>query len=130
MKRASEPNDEVPQGAGDAAIARSAEQLAALGHPVRLGIVRFVVESGMGGAAAGEIQAHVELAASTLSHHLKRLTDAGLLVARPDATFIYYQADYGALRALTDFLWKDCCKRGKPADASATRSGPATKSCC
>lgn len=90
-----------------------AEQLSALGHPVRLKILRFVVQSGAGGAAAGDIQSHVDLPASTLSHHLKRLADAGLLSTRSEGTFHYYAADYGNLRGLTDYLWEDCCKRGK-----------------
>jgi ArsR family transcriptional regulator len=90
-----------------------AEQLSALGHPVRLAILRFVVQNGEGGAAAGEIQSHLEMAASTLSHHLKRLLDAGLLSSRNEGTFHYYAAAYPALRALTDYLWEDCCKRGK-----------------
>ena len=90
-----------------------AEQLSALGHPVRLQILRFVVQSGNGGAAAGEIQAQVDLPASTLSHHLKRLVDARLLITRSEGTFHLYAADYGALRGLTDYVWEDCCKRGK-----------------
>lgn len=92
---------------------RHAEQLGALGHPVRLGILRFVVQRGNEGCAAGEIQTQVDLPASTLSHHLKRLTDAGLLSSRSEGTFHYYSAEYPALRALTDYLWEDCCKRGK-----------------
>jgi ArsR family transcriptional regulator, arsenate/arsenite/antimonite-responsive transcriptional repressor len=92
---------------------RHAEQLAALGHPMRLSILRFVVQSGDGGAAAGAIQRQVDLPASTLSHHLKRLVDAGMLVTRPEGTFHYYAADYKGLKGLTDYLWEDCCKRGK-----------------
>ena len=93
-------------------LERHAEQLSALGHPVRLQILRFVVQGGDGGTPAGEIQAHVGLPASTLSHHLKRLVDAGLLTARNEGTFHYYAAEYPALRKLTDYLWEDCCKRG------------------
>jgi ArsR family transcriptional regulator, arsenate/arsenite/antimonite-responsive transcriptional repressor len=96
-------------------LERHAEQLSALGHPLRLSILRFVVQSGEGGASAGEIQSHVDLPASTLSHHLKRLSDAGLLNARGEGTFHYYSADYPALRALTDYLWEDCCRKGKSA---------------
>ncbi len=95
-----------------ARLDRHAEQLAALGHPVRLAILRFVVQSGDAGAAAGAIQEHVALPASTLSHHLKRLVDADVLATRPEGTFQYYSADYKRLRALTDYLWQDCCRRG------------------
>jgi ArsR family transcriptional regulator len=97
----------------NAKLERHAEQLAALGHPVRLAVLRFVVQGGDGGTAAGEIQAHVDLPASTLSHHLKRLTDSGLLLSRVEGTFHYYAADYKVLRGLTDYVWEDCCKRGR-----------------
>ena len=95
-----------------AKLDRHADQLAALGHPVRLAILRFVVQGGKAGSAAGEIQGHVDLPASTLSHHLKRLIEAELLVSRQDGTFHYYAADYESLRELANYLWQDCCKRG------------------
>ncbi len=92
---------------------RHAEQLSALGHPVRLAILRFVVQAGDGGAPAGEIQRHVDLPASTLSHHLKRLADAGLFKTRGEGNFHYFSVEYAALRTLTDYLWEDCCRKGK-----------------
>lgn len=93
-------------------LEQRAEQLAALGHPVRLKALRFIVQAGDSGAAAGDIQSHIALPASTLSHHLKRLVDAGLLSTRGEGTFHYYAANYGSLRGLTDYLWEDCCARG------------------
>ena len=90
-----------------------AEQLSALGHPARLAILRFVVQGGPDEAPAGDIQSHVDLPASTLSHHLKRLSSAGLVRARSEGTFIYYTPDFDALKALTAYIWEDCCKRGK-----------------
>ncbi len=92
---------------------RHAEQLGALGHPARLSILRYVVQGGEEGTAAGEIQTKLDIPASTLSHHLDRLASSGLLKARRQGTFIYYSAELTQLRALTDYLWEDCCKRGK-----------------
>ncbi len=94
-------------------LERAAEQLSALGNPVRLAILRYVVQGDPEGTPAGEIQAKVDIPASTLSHHLDRLSSAGLLLSRREGTFIYYRADYDVLRSLTDYLWEDCCKRGK-----------------
>lgn len=94
-------------------LERHAEQLSALGHPVRLAILRYVVQGEGNGTAAGDIQSHVDLPASTLSHHLKRLVEAGLLTTRSEGTFHFYAANYVTLRALTDYVWEDCCKRGK-----------------
>jgi DNA-binding transcriptional ArsR family regulator len=92
---------------------RHAEQLGALGHPIRLAILRYVVQAGPEGAIAGAIQTHVGMPASTLSHHLKRLLDAGVIRSRGEGTFHFYSAEYDALRKLTDYLWEDCCKNGK-----------------
>jgi DNA-binding transcriptional ArsR family regulator len=94
-------------------LERHAEQLAALGSPVRLAILRYVVQGREEGTPAGDIQSKLDMPASTLSHHLERLSAAGLLVSRREGTFIFYRAEYAALRALTDYLWEDCCKRGQ-----------------
>ncbi|MFT3927685.1 MAG: metalloregulator ArsR/SmtB family transcription factor [Myxococcales bacterium] len=94
-------------------LEQHAEQLSALGHPVRLSVLRFLVQGGPEGTSAGDIQAHVDLPASTLSHHLKRLLEAGLITTRSEGTFHYYAPQLAALRSLTAYLWEDCCKRGK-----------------
>jgi DNA-binding transcriptional ArsR family regulator len=99
---------------------KHADQFAALGSPVRLAILRAVVQGDSNGTAVNEIQAKLDIPWSTLSHHLDRLTSAGLLIPRPDGKFIFHRADFAALRALTDYLWEDCCKGGKGKD----------KSCC
>jgi len=70
------------------------------------------VQGGDAGTAAGQIQSHVGLPASTLRHHLKLLVDARLLTTRSEGTFHYYAPDLTMLRKLTDYLWEDCCKRG------------------
>jgi DNA-binding transcriptional ArsR family regulator len=93
-------------------LERHAEQLAALGSPVRLAILRRVVQAGDNGSPVGELQSKLDVPWSTLSHHLDRLSSAGLLKSRPEGKFIFYSADYAALRSLTDYLWEDCCKGG------------------
>src|SRR5689334_4391178 len=89
-----------------------ADRLAALGSPVRLAILRHIVQGDPEGTPVGSLQARLDIPWSTLSHHLERLTSAGLLKQRPEGKFIFYRADYAALRALTEYLWEDCCKGG------------------
>ncbi len=67
----------------------------ALGDPTRLDLLRRI-------AAAGEIRckdlvALFPVAQATVSHHLKILTDAGLIVARREGQFGYYSLRAGAL---------------------------------
>jgi ArsR family transcriptional regulator, arsenate/arsenite/antimonite-responsive transcriptional repressor len=97
----------------DVKLERHAEQLAALGHVARLSLLRAVVQAGPEGISTTDLQERLDSPWTTLNHHLDRLVDAGLVAARREGKFVYHTADYPALRALTDFLWEDCCKRGK-----------------
>lgn len=90
-----------------------AEQLAALGHTARLSILRYVVQAGTGGSTTTELQEKLEIPWTTLNHHLDRLVETELVTARREGKFVYHTANYDALKSLTDFIWEDCCKRGK-----------------
>lgn len=94
-------------------IERCAEQLAALGHVARLSLLRAVVQAGPEGISTTDLQERLDIPWTTLNHHLDRLVDAGLVTVRREGKFAFHTADYQALRAVTDFLWEDCCKRGK-----------------
>ena len=96
----------------DPALSHITRQLKALAHGGRLAIVRAVVQGPVEGTPAGQIQTRVGLPASTLSHHLADLTEAGLLRASRQGTTIRYAACFDQLRALTDYLWQDCCGGG------------------
>jgi DNA-binding transcriptional ArsR family regulator len=94
------------------AIERHATELAALGHVARLAILRAVVQAGSGGVTTTELQGDLDIPWTTLNHHLDRMVESGLVSARRDGKSVFHTANYTALRALTDFLWEDCCKRG------------------
>ena len=55
----------------------AADQLEALGNPTRLRVYRILVRAGREGLPVGRLQSRLAIAASTLSHHLKRLIEAG-----------------------------------------------------
>ena len=104
---------------------QNAERFKALGHPVRLGILRLVVQGHPEGTPAGAIQAAIGVPASTLSHHLACLADTGLVAVERDGTTLRYRAQFEALHLLMDYLWEDCCKGGRSGPVS-----PARTDCC
>jgi len=87
----------------------ASRQLEALGNETRLGIYRTLVRAGMGGLSVGQIQDRVGLPASTLSHHLKRLVDQGLVRQERSGTSLICHAEYPAMSALIGFLSDECC---------------------
>jgi DNA-binding transcriptional ArsR family regulator len=97
----------------DVKLERHAEQLAALGHVARVAILRAVVQAGPDGLSTTDLQEKLDIPWTTLTHHLDRVVEAGLVIARKEGKSVFHTADYKALRALTDFLWEDCCKGGK-----------------
>ena len=88
-----------------------ASQFAALGHELRLEILRRLLAAHPHGMVAGEIQQELSIPASTLSHHLDELRQAGLVQQQREGRFLRYLADDQNLRALLDFLYEECCTR-------------------
>lgn len=83
--------------------------LAALGHETRLAIFRLLVRAGNEGLNVGEIGQHLDMAASTLAHHLKALVDAGLVLQERQGRQIVNRVDYDAMRRTVSFLTAECC---------------------
>ncbi|MBI1219387.1 MAG: metalloregulator ArsR/SmtB family transcription factor [Rhodobacteraceae bacterium] len=95
-------------------------QLEALGNATRLNIYRTLVRAGMSGLAVGGLQDRLGLPASTLSHHLKRLIDTGLVRQDRAGTSLICHAEYPAMSRLLGFLSDECC-----ADEREGGCGPA-----
>ncbi len=106
-------------------LERNAECFKALGHPVRLSILRLIVQGDHGGTPAGEIQERIGIPASTLSHHLGCLAEARLVQVEREGTTLRYRADFAMLHGLVGYLWEDCCKGGVAQNSDTTRAG-----CC
>lgn len=70
----------------------------ALGHPVRVTIVRFL-ETQRRGATCGEIVRHLPLAQSTVSEHLRVLEAAGLIESRAVPPRVIYRVSTAAVDA-------------------------------
>lgn len=106
-------------GNGSPQLDENAERFKALSNPVRLRILRLLVQGAEGGTAVGDIQAAIEIPGSTLSHHLSCLASTGLALVAREGASLKYRANFPALRALTAYLWEDCCAGGKGGGAPA-----------
>ena len=86
-----------------------ARALAALGHEARLSIFRLLVKAGEEGLRVGDIAGHLEIAPSTLAHHLSTLVDAGLVLQERRGREVVNRVDYPAMNGLVSFLTEECC---------------------
>jgi ArsR family transcriptional regulator len=93
-------------------IEKRAKQLEALGSPTRLKIYRALVRAGDGGLPVGRLQTKLDIAASTLSHHLHRLIATGLVTQERQMTTLICRADYPSMHGLVHFLVDQCCVDG------------------
>jgi len=107
-------------------VSRTADRFAALGAEPRLQIVRLLLSAHPTGMIAGEIQEELEIPNSTLSHHLDKLRQVGLVDVRRAGTFLWYKAKTAALQEVLGFLYEECCTRNRvvPAEAVVQISQP------
>ena len=89
--------------------AEAAEAFAALGSEVRLAILRALVRAGEAGLPVGALQQRLAIAASTLSHHLRALIQAGVLEQTRDGRSLICRARYDRIQELAAFLVNECC---------------------
>lgn len=90
----------------------AAARLEALGNPTRLRIYRALVKAGDGGMSVGKLQTKLDVAASTLSHHLKTMLIVGLISQERQSTTLICRANYDVMRSLVGFLVDECCGDG------------------
>src|SRR5215203_1332009 len=94
-------------------IARYADMLSAIGTEPRLRIMRLLLSAHPQGMVVGEIGGELDIPSSTLSHHLEKLKNVGLVKVRRDGTFLWYSANTEGLQELLGFLYAECCTRNK-----------------
>jgi DNA-binding transcriptional ArsR family regulator len=90
----------------------------AMGTEARLRIMQLLLKAHPEGLVAGEIQEELGIPNSTLSHHLDKLRNEGLVKVRRESTFLRYTANVDALRELLEFLYAECCTRNNVVKAA------------
>jgi DNA-binding transcriptional ArsR family regulator len=94
-------------------VARFADMFSAMGTEARLRIMQLLLTAHPEGLVVGEIQEELDIPNSTLSHHLDKLKNEGLVQVRRESTFLRYTADTEKLQELLQFLYAECCTRNK-----------------
>ncbi len=94
-------------------VARYADMFSAIGTEARLRIMQLLLAAHPEGLVVGEIQEELEIPSSTLSHHLDKLKNEGLVEVSRESTFLRYTANTDALQELLQFLYAECCTRSK-----------------
>ena len=94
-------------------VARYADMFSAMGTEARLRIMQLLLSAHPEGLVVGEIQEELEIPNSTLSHHLDKLRNEGLVKVARESTFLRYTANTGALQEVLQFLYAECCTRNR-----------------
>jgi len=92
-----------------------------LAHPNRLEIFRLLVRAGPDGLSVGDIQRHLGIPASTLTHHIAQLVSAGLVRQTREGRVLRCTADYGRMDDIMGALTAECCS-GVPTMKEGTLS--------
>jgi ArsR family transcriptional regulator, arsenate/arsenite/antimonite-responsive transcriptional repressor len=83
--------------------------LAALGNTTRLRLFRLLVRAGREGLNIGQLQQLLEQPASTLAHHLGKLTGAGLVIQTRNGREVICTTAYERMNEVLDYLTGECC---------------------
>lgn len=103
-------------------VDEAARCLEKLGNPTRLEVIRLLVRAGPQGLSVGEVQEHLGIPASTLSHHLMHLVSAGLVRQEREGRVLRCTPNMPLLQGLVAMLTEECCA-GVPAAAGRRAAG-------
>jgi len=100
-------------------VTRFADMLSAMGTGPRLRIMRVLLSAHPEGMIVSDIGAELAIPSSTLSHHLEKLKNEGLVKVRREGTYLWYSANADVLQELLGFLYAECCTRNKAIEPQA-----------
>jgi len=91
-------------------VAKYADMFSAMGTEPRLRIMQLLLSAHPEGLVVGDIQGELEIPNSTLSHHLDKLKNEGLVNVQRESTFLRYTANTEALQELQQFLYSSVAR--------------------
>lgn len=106
--------DRVPQDACEPAASVSlmpegdasklTATLKALADPARVRVLAYLAATPGGTVCSCHLPEQLGISQPTLSHHLKKLTDTGLVIRRKQGRWAHYAVDPTALKPLAAYL--------------------------
>ena len=75
-------------------VTKYADMFSAMGTEARLRIMQLLLSAHPEGLVVGEIQEELDIPNSTLSHHLDKLRNEGLVNVKRESTFLRYTAKH------------------------------------
>jgi ArsR family transcriptional regulator, arsenate/arsenite/antimonite-responsive transcriptional repressor len=108
----------------DDRVTRYADMFSAMGTEARLRIMQLLLSAHPEGLVVSEIQGELGIPGSTLSHHLDKLKNEGLVRVRREGTYLWYTANTEALQEVLGFLYAECCTRNKAIRPDDIVAGP------
>lgn len=103
-----EPLGDTPTLSSDDALAL-ALRLKALADPVRLQLLVYMLNQPSHEACTCDLAPIVDLSEPTISHHLKKLEGAGLVLKERRGMNVYYRVVPEAIQAIAQTLHLKCC---------------------
>lgn len=93
----------------DLGLVEAASRFAALGSEQRLTVLGALVRAGPDSLAIGVLGERTGITGSTLTHHVRILTEAGLVRQARDGRRIVCHGVFDEVEALSAFLLRQCC---------------------
>ena len=110
-------------------VARYADMLSAMGMEPRLRIMQLLLSAHPQGLVVGDIGGELEIPSSTLSHHLEKLKNEGLVKVRRDGTFLWYSADTPPPKRPHRWRRSSCSSTSRASPPLCTSASPIDPTC-
>ncbi len=86
-----------------------AKRMKSLGSETRLAVFSELMRAGIDGVPVGQVQKKLNVPASTLTHHLHKLIDAGLAHQERKGAVLMCFANFEAMMGTFQFFANNCC---------------------
>ena len=90
-------------------VQQAADGFSAAGSAARLEVLKALVRAGSQGLSVGEIQKKLDSPASTVAHHLRTLSESGLIEQVKEGRTVVSRARFDFIAELGAYLLNECC---------------------